>query len=157
MFSTSNLSIIRIRNLLLIMSLVCAHALIAAPSAGEPDLWTLARSKATAHSFSTLFTAHDVKNHLATDEGINRAIDWCKRTGVTKVYVEAFRDGYQAERAALQHAKDQFLAAGLEVSGCATTTQVGKKSTRWNIIACYTDLQTQAKLQSIFEFTASVF
>jgi hypothetical protein len=139
------------------MSLVCAHALIAATNTVEPNLWTLASSKSAAHRFSTLFTAHDVKNHLATDEGINRAIDWCKRTAVTKVYVEAFRDGYQADKAALQHAKDQFLAAGLEVSGCVTTTQFGKKSTRWNIIACYTDLQTQAKLQSIFEFTASVF
>src|SRR5215510_9180403 len=47
--------------------------------------------------------------------------------------------------------------ANFEVSGCVTTTQVGKKSNRWNIIACYTDQATQARLQSIFEFAASVF
>ena len=58
---------------------------------------------------------------------------------------------------ALQHAKERFLAAGCEVSGCVTTTQVGKKSTRWNIIACYTDQPTQSRLQSIFEFTAGLF
>ena len=121
------------------------------------NLWQLARSRASAHRFSTLFTAHDVKNHLSSDAGIDRAIDWCKRTGVTKVFIEAFRDGYQADRTALQHAKERFLTAGFDVSGCVTTTQVGKKSSRWNIIACYTDLSTQARLQSIFEFTASLF
>jgi len=99
-----------------------------------------------------------VKNHLSSDSGIDKAIDWCKSTAVTKVYVESFRDGYQAERAALQHTKDQFLAAGLEVSGCVTTTRVGKSSTGWkDTISCYTDQATQEKLQSIFEYAASLF
>ena len=98
-----------------------------------------------------------MKNHFARVGGIEKAIDWCKRTAVTKVYVETFRDGYQAERTALQHAKERFLEAGFDVSSCVTTTQVGKKSTRWNIIACYTDLPTQARVQAIFEFTASLF
>jgi hypothetical protein len=134
-------------------ALLCATALLAA----QPDLWTLARSRAETHRFSTLFTAHDVKNQLSDAESIDKAIDWCKRTAVTKVYIETFRDGYQAERAALRHAKERFFAAGFEVSGCVTTTQVGKKSSRWNVIACYTDLPTQARLQAIFEFAASLF
>jgi hypothetical protein len=121
------------------------------------DLWELAQREAGTHRFSTLFTAHDVKNHLSNDEGIDRAIDWCRRTAVTKVYIETFRDGYQAERAALQHAKERFLGAGFEVAGCVTTTQIGKPASRWNIIACYTDLPTQARLQAIFEFTAGLF
>lgn len=122
-----------------------------------PAIWTLAQSQAETHRFSTLFTAHDVKNHLAKVEGIDKAMDWCRRTAVTKVYIEVFRDGYQAERPALQHAKERFLAAGFEVAGCVTTTQVGKKSSRWNIIACYTDQPTQARLQSILEYAASLF
>jgi hypothetical protein len=113
-------------------ALLCANQLAAAPDAVpvEADLWGLARSQAATHRFSTLFTAHDVKNHLSKEEGIDSAIDWCKRTAVTKVYIESFRDGYQAERGSLQHAKERFVAAGFEVSGCVTTTQVGKKSTR---------------------------
>ena len=140
-------------------ALVVWHGKAKTPSAtpARPTLWELARSQGRIHRFSTLFTAHDVKNHLAKEEGIGAAIDWCKRTAVTKVYLESFRDGYQADRSALQLAKERFLAAGFEVSGCVTTTQVGKKSSRWNIIACYTDQPTQAKLQSIFEFTASLF
>jgi hypothetical protein len=120
-------------------------------------LWDLARRQSAAHRFSTLFTAHDVRTHLSTDAGVVQAMDWCKRTAITKVYLETFRDGYQAEQAALSQAKRKFREAGFEVSGCVTTTQVGKKSTRSNIIACYTDQPTQAKLQSIFEDTARLF
>jgi hypothetical protein len=121
------------------------------------DFWVVARSEAAIHRFSTLFTAHDVKNRLSTEVGIDQAIDWCKRTAISKVYLEAFRDGYQAEARALQHAKARFADAGFEVSGCVTTTRVGKKSDRWEIIACYTDETTQARLESIFRFTAGLF
>jgi hypothetical protein len=144
---------------LLLTALVCAaRPLLAQSSTASPqNLWELARERAAVHRFSTLFTAQDVKNHLSTDAGIDQAIDWCKRTAVTKVYIEVFRDGYQAERAALQHARDRFRADGFEVSGCVTTTQVGKKSTRGAAIACYTDLQTQDRIQQIFEYAASLF
>ena len=82
----------------------------------RPGLWELARTQASIHRFSTLFTAHDVRNYLTSDEGIDKAIDWCKQTAVTKAYLESFRDGYQAERGALRHAKERFLAAGFDVS-----------------------------------------
>src|SRR5271157_2854632 len=67
-------------------------------------LWDLAKTKAQAHRFSTLLTAQDVRDRLSSEDGINAAIDWCRKTGVTKVYMEAFRDGYQAKRESLQHA-----------------------------------------------------
>lgn len=121
------------------------------------DLWTLARQHADVHRYSTLFTAQDVRDRLSSEEGLRQAVDWCRRTGVTKVYVEAFRDGYQAERAALERARDHFRAAGFEVSGCVTTTGVGKKSTGWSVICCYTDPPTQEHIRRIFEFTASLF
>jgi hypothetical protein len=38
---------------------------------------------------------------LANESGLATAIDWCKRTAVTQVYVECFRDGYQADRTTL--------------------------------------------------------
>lgn len=109
------------------------------------------------HRFSTLLTAQDVRDRLSTEEGIHSAMDWCKKTAVTKVYIEVFRDGYQAERAALEHIKKRFVAAGFTVSGCVTTTQVGRVSTGWKEISCYTDPATQEKLQGIFEYAASLF
>jgi hypothetical protein len=94
---------------------------------------------------------------LATNKGIDEAIDWCKSTAVTKVYIETFRSGYLAPRETLKHAAKRFRAAGFDVSGCVTTTTVGKRSTGWKIISCYTDPATQRRLQQIFEFTAGLF
>jgi hypothetical protein len=131
-----------------------------ATSAGTPsptNLWELARSKQEVHRFSTLFTAQQVRDHLATDAGLSAAITWCKQTAVTRVFLESFRDGYQAKREALVHAKQRFQEAGIDVSGCVTTTQIGKRSTGWGIIGCYTDQATQERLQAIFEYTAELF
>ena len=140
--------------------IACLALALAGWSAAAPagDLWELAKSKKEIHRFSTLFTAHDVRNYLSSDDGLAQAIDWCKKTGVTKVFIETFRDGYTAERPALQKAKQRFLDEGLVVSGCVTPTKVGKSSTGWkNTISCYTDLPTQQKVREIFESTAGLF
>jgi hypothetical protein len=139
---------------------VLSAGLAAEAQVGEKtpvSLWDLAQSKQSVHRFSTLFTAQQVRDHLSTEDGIGAAIDWCRKTAVTKVYIESFRDGYEAERKAIHHAKDRFLAAGFQVSGCVTTTQVGKRSTGWQVISCYTDPATQDKLQQVFEYTAGLF
>jgi hypothetical protein len=144
----------------LLAILVCASLALPCLSQTNPPpaLWSLARQEAPAHRYSTLFTAQDVRRYLSEPDGLQTAIDWCKQTAVTKVYVEAFRDGYQAERAALENARDRFRTAGFEVSGCVTTTKVGKPSTGWKeVAACYTDKATQEKLQAIFEYAAGIF
>ena len=121
-------------------------------------LWQQAHQFGAYHRFSTLFTSHDVRQYLADEKKLREAIDWCKENGITKVYLEEFRDGYQAERATLEAARDRFRAASFEVSGCVTTTRVGKPSTGWKEVACcYTDPATQDKLQAIFEYAASLF
>jgi hypothetical protein len=122
-----------------------------------PDLWQLAGDKAAIHRFSTLIPSVEVRDYLSTDKGIDAAIDFCKRTAVTKIYLEEFRDGYQAKRQTIEHARDRFRAAGIQVSGCVTTTGVGKPSTNYKPVACYTDQPTQEHLQAIFEFAASLF
>jgi hypothetical protein len=138
---------------LLCLPLPCA----AAGPPAAPDLWELGRDKRAVHRFSTLFTAQDVRDHLATEDGLKAAVSWCRQTGVTKVYVESFRDGYQAPRELLTRARDRFRAEGLDVAGCVTTTRVGKRSTGWAPISCYTDAATQDRLQKIFEYTAGLF
>jgi hypothetical protein len=129
----------------------------AAGPEAKTALWDLAKAKQDIHRFSTIFTAAQVRDHLSTDGGIDSAIDWCRRTAVTKVYMEVFRDGYQAKREALLHAKQRFQVAGFEVSGCVTTTNVGKPTTGWHGISCYTDKATQERLQAIFEYAAGLF
>jgi hypothetical protein len=120
-------------------------------------LWNLANQKKDLLRISTLFTAQNVRDHLSDEDGINAAVAWCKKTGVTHVFIETFRSNYTAERSTLERAKARFKAEGFDVSGCVTTTNVGKRSTGWNLISCYTNKGTQAHLQDIFEYTASMF
>jgi len=133
--------------LILLVSLKCQ----------SQSLWDLANEQKELLKIATLFTAQNVRDHLGTEEGINKAIDWCKKTGVTHVFIETFRSRYTAERKTLERAKSRFASEGFEVSGCVTTTQVGKISTGWNLISCYTNKGTQNQLQEIFEYTASMF
>jgi hypothetical protein len=128
-----------------------------APGARSQSLWELAQQNAETLRISTLFTAQNVRDLLASEQGINDAIDWCKATGVTRVFVESFRSGYTADRQTLLHVKARFEQAGLRVCGCVTTTNIGKTSTGWNLISCYTDEPTQKHLQEIFEYAASMF
>jgi len=97
----------------LLAVLVSILAVALPVQAQSGDLWELGKREASTHRFSTLFTAQDVRNHLASEEGINTATDWCKKTAVTKVYIETFRGGYQVERATLQTARDKFKAGGV--------------------------------------------
>ena len=131
--------------------------LLAASMCQSQPLWDLANQNKGLLRIATLFTAQNVRDHLSGGEGINRAIQWCKKTGVTHVFIETFRDNYTAERKVLEHARSRFEDEGFEVSGCVTTTRVGKISTGWKVISCYTDVDTQNQLQKIFEYTASVF
>jgi hypothetical protein len=112
---------------------------------------------AAAVEWSTLFTAQDVRDHLATEQGRGQALAFCRKMGITKVYIEAFRDGYQPEGATLKAARDFFRQAGLKVSGCVTTTGIGKRSSVWDTAVCYTHRQDQERLESIFRFTAALF
>jgi hypothetical protein len=120
-------------------------------------LWDLAKQNKDTLRISTLLTAQDVRDRLSNDQGIDQAIDWCKKTGVTHVFIESFRDGYTADKQALAHAKARFAEAGFETSGCITPTKVGKDSTGWKSIGCYTDEPTQKRIQEIFEYAASIF
>ncbi|MBN1419639.1 MAG: hypothetical protein JXP34_12750, partial [Planctomycetes bacterium] len=89
--------------------------------------------------------------------GVADAIRWCRRLSVTRVFIETFRNGYTADRVVLARARDRFRAEGFAVSGCVTTTEVGKRSTGWRIIPCYTDEATRKRHAEIFAYTASLF
>jgi hypothetical protein len=112
---------------------------------------------ARATEWSTLYTAHQVRDRLSTPEGRAEAIEFMRRMGVTKVYLETFRDGYQADPNTLKASRDYFRQAGLKVAGCVATTGLGKPSTGWKVVACYTNRANRERLASIFRFTAGLF
>jgi len=121
----------------------------------------LAKKNREVLTITTLFTAQNVRDYLSNTTELNNAVNWCKQTGITKVYIESFRGGYYADRSTLVSAKKRFLEEGFEVSGCVTTTRVKKDPIPgpggWSSGACYTNIRTQKELQRIFEYTASIF
>jgi len=136
---------------------IVLFVLLIASCSNAQNLWDLANQNKELLRISTLFAAQNVRDHLSSEQGIADAIDWCKKAGVTLVFIETYRDNYTAERKTLENAKAKFQAEGFEVSGCVTTTRIGKSSKGWNGISCYTSKETQDQLQKIFEYTASLF
>lgn len=112
---------------------------------------------ARATQWETLFTAQDVRDRLSTPAGRQQALEFCHHMGISKVYLEAFRDGYQADAATLRTSRDFFRHDGMQVSGCVTTTGLGKPSTGWKVAACFTNQHNQQHLAEIFRYAAGLF
>jgi len=127
--------------------------------AKSQSLWDTAKENKDVLTVTTLFTAQNVRDYLSTTENLNTAIDWCKETGITKVYIETFRGGYYVDREILINAKNRFLNEGFEVSGCVTTTRLGKDPAGrgWGSGSCYSNEGNRENLQRIFDYTASIF
>ena len=68
------------------------------PGAAEarPGLWDLARTQAPRHRFSTLFTAHDVRNHLLPIQASVRHRDLMENVGSR--FEEAVRETHAHHR-----------------------------------------------------------
>ena len=125
--------------------------------AGDESLVDLAQHHASTLRFSTLFTAQNVRQFLRTPEGIAEAIQWCRETAVTHVYLETFRDGYMVDRDVIVNAKQRLTEAGFIVSGCVTTTGIGRKAVNGWSFPCFTEKAGRERLKQIFEFTAGLF
>ncbi len=124
---------------------------------GEDSMWLRAKGHEQTFRFSTLFTAHDVRDHLSSQEKLNKALSWCKKHGITRVFIETFRDGYTAEKDLLVRARDYFVQKDIKVSGCVTPTGMGVASTGWKVISNYEAPETLEECRRIFEYTASLF
>jgi len=142
------------------------------PGRAADVLWDDAQRQAELHRFSVLFDIQDVTNVLAYPAKLTEAIGWCRTNALTKVYIESFRNDYQADSNVLVNARVQFRKAGFEVAGCVSTEEVGRPSlagfkdppcepatnlTLNTTESCYADLTTQERLGRIFRFTASIF
>jgi hypothetical protein len=126
------------------------------PAENTQTLWDLALENKDVLKVSTIFTAQDVRDRLSSESGLDSAIQWCKDAGITRVFIESFR-GYTAEREALLKAKDRFIAAGIEASGCITPVNFGKRSTGMSLVSCYSDTSSRNKIREVMEYTASMF
>ena len=127
-----------------------------APSFSPKSLWKLANENKDILRISTWISAH----HVSTEEGLNNAIDWCKKTGVTRVFLGAYDEGSKGElakREILERARARFEAEGIEGAGLIVTKWIGTLSSHSSMASCYTSEETRKELQNIFEYTASIF
>jgi len=127
-------------------------------AASAQTLWDAAKKNKDVLTISTLFIAQDVRDFLSTPAGLDSAVNWCKQTGITRVFIESFRGGYYADSDAMVNARDRFLKEGFNVAGCVTTVNVGKPgSGGWGVTSCYTSKATLDEMGNIFKLTASIF
>ena len=143
---------------LLSMSFGLSIVFMSINSVYSQSLWDTAKRNKDVLTITTIFPAGDVRDYLSINAGLDDAVNWCKQTGITKVYIETFRGGYYADRETLVRARDRFLKEGLKASGCVTTTRLGKTGVGigWGG-PCYSDKGSQEELQRIFEYTAGIF
>jgi two-component sensor histidine kinase len=118
------------------------------------DLWESALEHKNDHRFSVMFDQQDENAYSETN--IVSAIQWCRTNGVTKVYLETFRQGSAVPQAQLTFARDRFRAEGFEVAGGVTTTSFGMGATN-QLTGCYTSPDSQNQLSNIFTGAARVF
>src|SRR5678815_5624285 len=76
------------------------------------DLWESALEHKNDHRFSVMFDQQDESAY--SESNIVSAIQWCRTNGVTKVYLETFRQGSAVPQAQLTFARDRFRAEGFE-------------------------------------------
>lgn len=109
------------------------------------------------HLFSVLFTAQTVDRDFRTEEGLEKALLWAKKSRLQKVYVESFREGVFIEEELLKKCRDYFEAAGFLVHGCVTPVGLPRSSNNYKLVGCYSDPATRLMMTKIFERTARVF
>lgn len=109
------------------------------------------------HVFSMTCKVDSVLGAFSTPPGRERAIHWFREHGIGKVYLESYRHGISVDAAALRPIRDEFLAAGLEVGGCITTTRMSRRQATWDITTCFTDPAAHEVLQREVETAASLF
>ncbi|MBC7401533.1 MAG: hypothetical protein H7289_16470, partial [Mucilaginibacter sp.] len=130
----------------------------------QTTVWNTMKSENKVLKLSIWFTAQEVDKFLSTPQGMNEAVNWCKKYGATKVHLEAFGRGLYAKRETLIAARDRFRKEGIEVASGVTTTKFGKDAVNggdgaveWTGSQCYTNKGTQQELQRLIEYTASMF
>src|ERR1017187_548965 len=100
-----------------------AIVLMSVTSVYSQPLWDMAKHDKGVLALSVWFTAQNVDEFLSNPAGLDRAVNWCKQYGVTKVHLEAFGRGLYADRNTLVAAKARFQKEGIEVQSGVTTTK----------------------------------
>ena len=109
------------------------------------------------HRFSTSVKAEEIQFLFTDDDRLEEAVAWCQSAGITRVFLETFRHGYQVEESLLEKSKAAFESGGIETAGLVTPTLIGKPSSGWNVVCCFSDRETQQRTLAVFEYAVRHF
>lgn len=139
----------------ILVSIIYAAAIFLSATAFAADDQPAAQLKV-----STFITAQDEAALLTTDEGRAQAVSILKGIGVTKVYLDTYRDGLITDPALLKTLRDYFRANGFEASAGITTTSgkgFGVASPTHRYFLCYNYPETRQAIRKVVETAASLF
>ncbi len=106
---------------------------------------------------SLFFTAFDVRDY---GPEIKKFMKIYSNIPFKKIYLETYRDGYEADESLLKNTKNVLLKEGFIVSGAVTTTHFSDRA-KYNetesAAGCYTDREALKKMKLVFEKTSKNF
>ena len=114
------------------------------------------------HLFSTLLDANTINKQMREEENIQKCIDWCKASGIHKIYIESYRGAF-IEQELLEKLRDRFEEEGILAHGCVTPVNLPRTANNrfadpaWNVVGCYSSEEVHEKMDQIFRRTAAVF
>ncbi len=119
-----------------------------------------AQGPQTPHVFSMSCKVTAVNGDLATPEGRAKAVEWWKRNGFTKLWLETYRHGEYVPTERLIEERDVFRSAGFEVCGMITPTMLndpapGKKEPQ--MVVCWSDPKARERLKNEAVRAAQIF
>jgi len=107
---------------------------------------------------ATFIMARQVDGLLSTDAGRKQALETLNEIGVTKVYLDAYRDGLITPPEKMASLRDFFRENGYEVSAGFTPTKgIGVGSPTHRYWLCYNYSETRNAIRGIIENTARNF
>ena len=111
------------------------------------------------HVFSMSCKVPSCNKELNTKEGRARAIDWCRKNRITKLWLESYRHAERVETKLLEEERDAFRAAGFEVCGMITPTKLNDppEGGEAPFVVCWSDPKAQERLAAESARAAKVF
>ena len=106
---------------------------------------------------STYFMADEIERYLSTEVAVAQVVGVCRRHGLARIYLETFRNGFQASADLVARARDRLRAAGLDTAGAVCTTRYGEPGTVLTDFPCLTHDRSRRALERIFTFATGLF
>ena len=89
-----------------------------------------------AHVFSMSCKVNALNGSFGTEEGRTKAVAWCRKINITKLWLESYRHNEKVPSERLVEVRDFFRKNGFAVSGMITPTQLNDSR---SMVCCWSD------------------